>query len=41
MLKEPIFIWQEITRKVFEGNSCLYQEYRVDCLIVFDDNGSG
>ena len=37
LLKEPISIQQEITKKVFERNSCLC---KLNCLIVLDDNES-
>ena len=41
MLKDPIFIWQETTKKLFEGNSCLCRKRRLNCHIVLDDCESG
>ena len=38
MLKKPTFIWQEITRKVFKGNSCLCQKCRLNSEIVIAVN---
>ena len=39
-VKRANSFWQEITRKVYEGSSCLYQKHRLDCLIALDENES-
>ena len=38
LLKEPIFIWQEIGRKEFEGNSNLRRKHRLDSLKVLNNS---